>query len=248
MRIRLAAVLAVLALSSVGRVPAVQAAAETHRLNVVLSGTPTQVRADDFNGFIDDLNQRFLTPQGLEPLGKIRMSWLFDGEVRYFARQNLAVSVGVGRLHSSKRQEYLPAIGRSIVLTAEVTSVPIHAGAAYYLKPYNQGDFQARAYVGAGFVSLVANKATFRQDQTGTPAPTIRISGTNDGPGFYTEAGAHMFFATRFSVMLGALYRSNNVRNLVDEGTGLPFLNFDGQPISLDVGGIGFKMALGIGL
>jgi hypothetical protein len=248
MRIRLAAVLAVLALSSAWRVPAVQAVAETHRLNIVFSGTPTQVRADDFNGFIDDINRLFLTPQGLEPLGKIKLSWLFQGEVRYFARQNLAVTAGVGRMSSTKRQEYLPAIGRSIVLTAEVASVPIHAGAAYYLKPYNQGDFQARAYVGAGFVSLVANKATFRQDQTGTPAPTIRITGTNDGPGFYGEAGAHMFFATRFSVMLGALYRSSNVRNLIDEASGLPLTNFQGQPIALDVGGIGFKMALGIGL
>src|SRR5262245_18022409 len=183
MRIRLAAVFAVLLLSLVGRVPGVWAAAEVHRLNLVFSATPTHVKADDFNAFIDDINRRFLDPQGLEPLDKINLSWLFDAEVRYFARQNLAVSVGAGRLSSKKSQEYLPSIGQSIVLTAEISSIPIHAGAAYYFTPYNQGDFQARAYVGAGFMSLVENVATFRQDATGSPAPPIRISGTNDGPG-----------------------------------------------------------------
>ena len=243
MRVRLGVVLAVVMLSLAWRVPGVRAAAEVHRLSVVISSVPTQVRAADFNGLIDDVN-RSLLAFGLEPLGKIKLSWLFDGEVRYFARQNLAVSLGVGRLSSSKSQEYLPAIGQSITFTAEVSSVPIHAGAAYYFTPYNQGDFQARAYVGGGFMTLVHNKATIKVDVNGQE---FRTTGTNDGPGYYGELGAHMFFATRFSVLLSGLYRSNEVRNLVDERTGIPLRNSRGQPIALDVGGAGFRMAVGIG-
>ena len=249
MRIRLVGVLAVVVLPLAWRVPAVWASAEVHRLNVVLSGVPTQVRADDFNGLIEDINRRELIPRGLEPLGKIKLSWLFDGEVRYFARQNLAVTVGVGRLSTTKSQEYLPAISLSIVLSAKVTSVPIHAGAAYYFKPYNQGDFQARAFVGGGFVSLVHNQATLSAGGSGIPpAQAFEITGTNDGPGYYAEGGAHLFFATRFSVVLSGMYRSCVVRNLVIQGLGVPLLGSNGKPISLDVGGAGVRMGLSIGL
>lgn len=248
MRIRPAAVLAVLLLSLAWRVPEVRAAAEVHRLNVVFSAIPTHVRAEDFNGFVEDINNAFLIPSGLEPLEKIKLSWLFTGEMRYFVRQNLALNVGAGRMSASQEQEYLPAIGSSILLTAEIVSVPIHAGAAYYFTPYNQGDFQARAYAGAGFTSLVANEATFRQDVVAVPAPNVKITGTNDAPGYYAEVGAHMFFASRFSVLLSGVYRSSVVRHLVDTSTGLPFVDFQGNPIALDVGGMGFRMALGIGL
>ena len=247
MRIRLGVVLAVVLLSLAWRVPGVRAAADVHRLSVVISAVPTQVRAGDFNGLIEDTN-RGLLGLGLEPLGRIKLSWLFDGEVRYFARQNLAVSVGVGRLSTSKSQEYLPAIGTGITLTAEVSSVPVHAGAAYYFTPYNQGDFQARAYVGGGFMTLVDNQATLKAEGTGFLAGSaFRVTGTNDGPGYYGELGAHLFFASRFSVLLSGLYRSNVVRNLVDEVTGIPLRNRQGQPIALDVGGAGFRMAVGIG-
>ncbi len=249
MRSRSLIVPAVLLLALPGIAREARAAAEVHRLNLVLSAIPSQVRAEDFNGMIDEQNSR-LAGLGLEPLSKIKLSWLFDVELRYFVRQNLAASVGVSRLRSNTSQEYLPAIGQSNTLRSDVTSVPIHVGAAYYLSPYNKGDFQARAYLGAGFMNAVYNRASLEWSGVGLPvgAQTFRWTGTNDGPGYYGEVGAHLFFASKLSIMLAGLHRSNQVRNLIDEQTGAPIVNAQGRPISLDVGGSGFRMAVGIGL
>ena len=249
MRMRHGVVLGFLLLVPAWRVPGAQASAEVHRLNLVLSAVPTQVRATDFNGLIDDINRTELAPRGLEPLAKIKLSWLFDSELRYFIRQNLAVSAGVSRLSSGTSQEYLPAIGQSITLSSRVSSIPIHAGAAFYFTPYNQGDFQARAYIGGGFMSMVHNRATLGVAESGiATGEAFRTTGTNDGPGYYVELGAHLFFASRVSVLLSGLFRSNKVRNLVEEGTGAPLRNLQGRPVSLDVGGAGFRMSMGIGL
>jgi len=160
----------------------------------------------------------------------------------------VAVNVGVTRLRAGTSQEYLPQIGASNTLRADITSIPIHAGVAYYLTPYNQGDFQARAYLGGGFMNMVYNRATLQWLGTGIPGgQSFRVTGTNDGPGFYGEVGAHLFFAGKLSVLLSGLYRSNQVRNLVDENTGAVIVNAQGEPVSLDVGGAGFRMAVGIG-
>jgi hypothetical protein len=248
MCIRFAVVPAVLLLALAWRVPAATAAADVHRFNVVLSAVPTQLRAADFNSLIDETNT-VLESFGLTPLDRIKFSWLFDAELRYFVRQNLAVSAGVGQIRSSTSQEYLPAIGQSITLSAHITSVPLHAGAAYYFQPYNQGDFQARTYVGGGFMSVVYNRASLGVDFAGvtTGETSARVTGTNDAPGCYGELGAHLFFASRYSVLLSGLFRSNQVRNLVDENTGALMRNAQGQPLTLDVGGAGFRMAVGIG-
>ena len=249
MRLRLGVALFVLFFALAWRAPRAMAAAEVHRFNLVPSATPTQVRADDFNSLIEQINHTALEPRGLEPLSRIKLSWLLDAELRYFLRPNLAVSAGVGRLKASTSQEYLPSIGQSITLSAHITSVPIHAGAAYYFTPYNQGDFQARAYVGGGFMSLVHNRATLQVAESGiVTGSAFRVTGTNDAAGYYGEVGAHLFFASKFSVLLSALYRSNQVRNLVDEATGALLLNPRGEPLTLDTGGVGFRMALGIGL
>lgn len=248
MRIRLAVVPAVLLVAFACRVPAAGASAEVHRLNVVLSAVPTQLRASEFNSLIDLINQTALEPRGLQGLDRIQFSWLFDAEVRYFVRQNLAVSAGTGRIKTSSSQIYLPAIAQSITLSAHITTVPLHAGAAYYLRPYNQGDFQARAYVGAGFMSVVYNRASLQLTEEGiVTGQAFRVTGTNDGPGYYGEMGAHLFFASRYSVLLSGLYRSNQVRNLVDEDSGALMHDTQGRPLKLDVGGAGFRMAVGIG-
>lgn len=248
MRMRHGIIPAVLLLLVVAPAPEVRAAAEVHRLSFVISAIPTQVRAGDFNRKIDEQNT-LLAGLGLEPLGRIKLSWMFDGELRYFARQNLAVSVGVSRLRASTSQEYLPTIGQSNTLSSDVTSVPIHVGAAYYFTPYNKGDFQARAYLGAGVMNSVHNRASLRWEGSGIPVgQAFQWTGTNDGPGYYGEVGAHLFFASKLSVMLSGIHRSSQVRSLVDEATGAPIVNTQGKPISLDVGGSGFRMAVGIGL
>jgi len=247
---RLGSILAVFLAVLVWRVPAAQASAEVHRLSIVFSTVPTAVHAGDFNDLIDYLNRVALEPNNLEPLDKIGLSWLLDGELRYFARQNFAVSLGVTRLRAGSSQEYLPSIGASNTVRSDITSVPIHAGGAYYFTPYNQGDFQARMYVGAGFMSVVYNRASLSWTGTGIPGGTgFSVTGTNDAPGYYGEVGVHMFFASKLSMMLSALYRSNTVRNLVNESTGAPVLDpTTFKPVSLDVSGTGFRMAVGIGL
>jgi len=249
MRIRHAVVPLVLMLAVAVRVPAAFSAAEVHRFNIALSAVPTQVSASNFNDVIVFLNRNALEPRGLEPLKKIQFSWLFDAEMRYFVRQNVAVSFGVSQLKAKSKQTYLPGIGQSIDIQAAITSVPVHAGVAYYLAAFNQGDFQARAYFGGGFSSVVYNRASIEVLASGiTPDPSTRQTGTNDGPGYYAEFGAHMFFASRYSVMLSALYRDNKVRNLIDESSGQRMLDPTGHPLTLDVGGAGFRMAFAIGL
>src|SRR5262245_25576237 len=113
MRMRLAIFASLLLLGLVARAPLVRAAAEVHRMNIVFSAVPTEVRAGDFNDLISQLNDTQLRPNSLEPLDKISLAWLLDGELRYFARQNLAVSVGVSRIRAGAEQEYLPTIGAS---------------------------------------------------------------------------------------------------------------------------------------
>lgn len=58
-----------------------------------------------------------------------------------------------------------------------------------------------------------------------------------------------MFFAARYSILLSALYRSGEMQGLVDERTNQPVINPEtGKPASLDVSGIGFRIAAVIGL
>jgi len=139
---------------------------------------------------------------------------------------------------------------------AELITAPVHIGAAYYLQAFNQGDFQARAFFGGGLISYTHSRATFAQDLAGTDSSTTAQLGgsfhsaaTQDAPGYYAEAGAHMFFASRYSVLLSALYRSGEVTNLRDENTGqLVISPATRKPASLDVGGVGFRMTVVVGL
>lgn len=251
MRIRYAGLSAILLLAVLAawRVPAASAAAEVRRTSLVFSAVPTQIAGGGFNDLIDLVNRAELEPRGLAPLDKINFSFMFDAELRHFVRQNIAVTAGIGQLKGRTVQTYLPGIGQSIDVIAAVTSIPIHAGAAYYLAPYNQGDFQARAFFGAGFASIVYNRATIEVIGNGVqPDPSSRTTGTNDAPGYYGEFGAHMFFAARYSVMLSTVYRSSLIRNLVDEDTGQLMFDPQGRPLTLDTGGVGFRMALAIGL
>jgi len=250
------AVLAAVATAILLAPSAAQSAAEVHRFNVVLSGIPTSVKADDFNDLIDFFNNIALAPGGLEPLAKINFTWLFDGEVRYFATQNLALSAGVGQLRGKSVKEYLPALSQSLNVRAELISVPVHIGAAYYLQPYNQGDFQARMFFGGGLLSYTHSRTTFEQVLAGVDSTTnaqlggsFKFTNTQDSPGYYGEGGVHMFFASRYSVLLSVLYRSGHMARMVDERTGEVVIDPEThKPFSLDVGGFGFRMAAVLGL
>lgn len=244
-----------------------RAAAEVHRLNLVLSGIPTSVNGGDFNDVIDLYNERLLDPIGYERLKSLSFTWMFDGELRYFVRPNFAVTAGVSHMRAGERKEFLPSITTGVNLHTEILTVPVHVGGAYYMQPYNQGDFQARAYVGAGLMQYTHSRVRFEQVLTmsnydsalvARTGGTQRYSLTQDAPGYYVEAGGHMFFASRFSAMIGVVYRSGVLRGMRLESAdvnGVPspdpryteVRNPDGTEFQVDLGGIGVKMAVGIG-
>jgi hypothetical protein len=224
------------------------AAAEVHRFNIVVSMTPTSVDGGDFNSFIEFLNRTQLGPRGLQTMDEITLGWLFEIQARYFIRQNMAINAGVGHMRATTNREYLPFLGAAIQLHGEVLTIPVHVGGAYYLSPYNQGDFQARAFVGAGLLSQVYSRALFQQEATAIPdVPSIVTAGIQEGPGYYVEAGAHMFFAARYSVMLSGLFRDAVIDKLVDRETGIPLQDLEGEPYTLDLSGFGARLAVAVG-
>jgi hypothetical protein len=284
-RLRLGVLLALaVALGAFSLSPEAMAAAEVHRLNLVISAMPSQIDGGGMNDLLERYNQYPLNSGGrtFEPLDKLGMAWLFDGELRYFVRPNFALAAGVSRLKAQTKREFLPSIGASINLLGEVVSVPVHVGAQYYLAPYTQGDFQARAFVGGGLMSLTGTRATFSTVELGLPIKATadgrrdtldvaslggdsRLVAWGDGPGYYAEVGAHLFFAARYSVIVGAVYRSMKIRDLANEGVimvpdsdRLPseaplqveLLDLKGKRIripDLNLSGLGVRMAVGIG-
>ena len=263
-----AALLAAVALTSFLSPSRVHAAAEVHKLNLVISGIPGSVKGGGFNDVIDVFNQT-LENHNIQGLDHIASGWQFSGELRYFMRPNVAIALGVGTLTVSQSGEVFPRLQQDITYEAKMSGVPIHLGMGYYLAPYRQGDFLARAYLGGGLVSMFGTSATLTETETGTDSSTtlgnprtapnsFTITGTNDAPGYYVEGGAHMWFASRFSVMIGAYYRSARVDNLVlkenvakgvDQGQlydGVLYVK--GKPASVDFSGLGLRMALAIGL
>ena len=254
-RLRLGALLALaVAVGAFSHAPQATAAPEVHRLNLVLSAIPSQLNGGSMNHLIERVNIYPLGIQGYQPLDKITQGWLFDAELRFFVRPNFALAAGFGQIKTESKQVYLPGIGAETTVRAEMLAVPIHVGALFYMPPYTQGDFQARTFFGGGLVSMTTCRATFSSRDVNPPTTTIpfsgKIVGRGEGPGFYAEIGEHMFFAARYSLMVGAIYRSAKVTGLQQEG-GLPnVLDNDGRPVRLpdmDLGGLGVRGALGIG-
>jgi len=236
---------------------AARAAAEVHRLNLALSAVPTSINAEDFNQGLDWYSRTLLTPapRGFEPLEKVRFTILFDAELRYFITRNLSLNAGVGHLRAKSAKEYLPALVTAINIRADLITVPVHLGASYYLQPYNQGDFQARVFWGGGMVQYTHSRTEFLQALSGTDSTTtaqlggsFKRSATQDGTGYYAEGGVHMFFASRYSIMLSGMYRSGVLTDFIDEQTRQVVLNpVTGKPFTLDVSGVGLRMSAGIG-
>lgn len=236
------------------------AAADIRRMSLVLSGVPTQFNGGDVNDAISYYNQIRVRPRGYEEIDKLAFSWMYDADLRYFVRPNFAITAGVSHLRIASRREYLPALSQAVDVRFETLTVPIHLGAAYYLQPYNQGDFTARMFVGGGMMQYAYTRSIFEQVLTRPDSVTnAELGGTQkvvlgqDGPGFYAEGGVQMWFASRYGVLLSAIYRSGELRQVRQIGfyrdgnqqnlaTGEVFTNpLDGQPFKLDVGGLGAR-------
>ncbi len=284
-RLRLGVVLALaVAFGALCHAPKAMAAAEVHRVNLVISAIPSQLDGGGMNDLLARYNEYPLDHRGLQHIDKISMGWTFDTELRYFVRPNFALAVGAGQLKVQTKKEFLPSIGTDINLRAEILTIPVHVGAQYYLSPYTQGDFQARAFVGGGLLSLTASRAQFSTFELGLPLKNTTpgaqdtlpgaslggrnlLSATADGSGFYVEAGAHLFFAARYSVIVGAIYRSMKLTNVENTGNiivpkpdqipdqvgyyiPMDLLDKSGRPISIpniDLSGVGLRAAVGIG-
>jgi hypothetical protein len=250
---RLLGALTAAVLSTLALVPSARAAATVHRFNLEIGAGATQISAGNFNRELDFFNRAFLEPNGLEGFDHITYSFLFDVGARYFLRPNIALRAGVGQLRNQTKREYLPAIGEDVQLRFEILSLPVNVGADYYFTPYNQGDFQARAFVGGGLLHTVENRVLFQQtsrlvDPVASAAGTRLISWQRDSPGWYGEFGVHMFFALRYSVVLNAYYRSAKAENLVYTKTTSGAVDLaDGKPYELDLSGLGARGALLIG-
>lgn len=241
-----------------GAATTARAAAEIHKLNLVLSFIPTQVDGGNFNDLINSFNKQLSRPpNSLQGLDQISSGWLYEAELRYFARPNFAVCAGVGQLRAGSDREYLPSLSSDVTLKAEIISAPIHVGGDFYFTPYNQGDFQARAFLGGGLLSLTSTHSRLQVIALSTDSLTnaqigggsFKLIQAEDSPGYYVDLGVHMFFAMRYSVMLGGTYRSAVVRRTATYFTGADgvehFLGF--APMSVDAGGIGAKASLAIG-
>lgn len=234
------------------------AAAQVSKFNLMLSVNPTQIKPDDFNKtIIDNLNRTQLEPRGLEGLDTIGFAWFYDFQLRYFLRPNFAVEAGAGQIRSSVKQEYLPALNTAIEFRAEVLSIPVHVGGAYYLPAYTQGDFSARIYAGGGFTSLVYNRGRFQGASSGVDSATAAqsnffLNSKGDSPGYYLETGFHLFFASRYSVLLGGMYRSALVRHMFATRVnslqgGQEVVTPLGQIFELDTSGLGARFGVAIG-
>jgi hypothetical protein len=223
------------------------AAAEVHKLNFVFSAIPTQISGGDVNDVIAFTNL-FLEGFGLKGLDQIKQGWMFEGQLRYMVTSKISVNAGVGQIKKATEREYLPAIQQDIRLRYEVLTAPVTIGAAYYLAPYNQGDFQARAYMGGGFLSLVQSRLKYQQTANGVPGQTsFTTAWKRDAPGFYVESGVHMYFASRVSVLLGLLYRSAKIEALLDRSTNEAAYAPDGHALSMDLSGVGGRMGIAFG-
>jgi hypothetical protein len=269
-RIRRAAVWAlVLACAVAGRAPEARAAAEVHKFNLLIAGNPSSLAATKYNDLIQSYNQLVLDPRGYVELKSMHFGWFYQIDGRYFVRPNITVDAGFGSLEASQFKEFLPRIGQSIDIDTKISSDVWNVGTSYYLQPYNQGDFQARMYFSAGLLSLSNVQFKFGKVELGTDSTSslgdahgvsggralydFHELGSADGPGWYVETGAHMFFSSRYSVMLGFMYRDMKVRTV---DTALTSFDANGNAFSspspvgsieVDLSGVSARMGVCVG-
>jgi len=249
-----------------GRTRDASAAAEIHKLNFLISGNPSSLAANSYNDYLASYNSNVIDPHGLESLKSMHFGWFFQTQLRYFVRQNITVDMGWGNLGADQKQEYLPRISQSIDIDTHIQTNVWNVGGSYYLQPFNAGDFQARMYFSAGLLSLSNTELKFSKNELNTDSTTTlgsavgttnrydyNVQGQQEGPGWYIETGAHMFFAARYSVMLGVMYRSMSV-----SAVPLTLTEYDPNgsvhtqpsptgPIEADLSGVSARMGICIG-
>jgi len=74
------------------------------------------------------------------------------------------------------------------------------------------------------------------------------VTGYGDGHGFFVEAGAHLMFPSRYSLLVNANYRNAKTTSMIDLETGQEFEIIPGEDFQTDISGFGIRFALQIDL
>ena len=239
--------LVALGLSSVA-VPGHADEQRVKRFGVALYAMPTNMSLHDLNDQVDFLNQ-FTAAQNLAPIKRLHWSAQFGLEGRYTLSPHWTIAAGFGRIRSESKLDLLPQVGQHILVSARVITVPQNLGLDYYLGPKTSGDFTLRPFVGGGMIRLVETKAKVGGEATLADTTFGSFSRPfGEGFGYYAEAGIHMMFPSKYSVVLNAMYRNAKTKRVFEENTHQLLFNPDGTPYELDVSGFGLRIALEIGL
>jgi hypothetical protein len=251
---RAAAMLGLLVVASGSLVPDARADEQrVRRLGLALFVMPTSLGLSDVNDQIDRLNQETaafgqpFSPQA--PIDEITWDGLFGAELKYFVNRKIAVVAGVGQIKRESKLDLLPVADGKTLIRGYVRAVPIHIGADYYFEPRTSGDFTMRPFVGGGYMKVADTKTSFGFDMV-RPDSALREFTTayGNGHGFWAEAGAHLMFPSRYSILVNAHYRNAHVRQMNDIETGRIIETPDGDGVETDISGFGLRFAVQIGL
>jgi outer membrane protein W len=223
------------------------------RLGLALSIMPTSLALGDINDEIDRLNSETaafgppFSPQA--PIGNITWDGLVQAELKYFYNRNIAIVAGIGQIKRESRLELQPVADGSTIIRGYTRAVPIHLGADYYFEPRTSGDFTLRPFAGAGYMKIADTKTSFGYDLV-RPDSVLRdfTDSYGNGHGFYVEAGIHMMFPSRYSILVNANYRNAHVKQMQYFETGQVVLTPAGELLETDLSGFGLRFALQIGL
>jgi outer membrane protein W len=250
----MAAVLTLVMIASGSLVPAAHADEQrVSRLGLALFVMPSSLALGDVNDEIGRLNAR-TAAFGLPfisqaPIDKITWDAPFGAELKYFVNRKFAIVGGLSQVKTESKLDLLPVADGKTLIRGYVRSMPIHIGGDYYLEPRTSGDFTMRPFVGAGYVKVADTKTSFgyelvRPDSTARDVHPFY----GNGHGFYTQAGVHMMFPSRYSILLNAHYRNAHVRQMNDIETGGVQLDPQGELVETDISGFGLRFAMQIAL
>jgi outer membrane protein W len=224
------------------------------RFGLSISAMATSLSPDNVNEAINELNQLTNAQFGVKDIGEIEASAFFQVEGRFFISDKLVAVAGFGRIRKTSQLNLFPQPQVEALVQGRVSGVPRHLGLNYYFTPRTSGDFTVRPYAGGGFMDVVEAKAKVG---FGFEAPDtvfdgfVRLRGEG-GPGFYTEAGAHLMLPSRYSILISVNYHHVKAQRLFYEdlnGNLLgPAIDADGEATELDFSGIGLKLAISMDL
>ncbi len=251
---RAAVVLGLTAVTLGALAPVVRADEQrVNRLGLALSIMPTSLALDDVDAATDKLNAETAAleePFGSQaPIDKITWDGLWQAELKYFVNRKWAVIAGLGQIKKESKLELQPVADGSTLIRSYVRSVPIHLGADYYFEPRTSGDFTWRPFVGGGYMRVGDTKVTEGYDLV-RPDSTLKtiVTANGTGHGFFVEAGTHLMFPSRYSILINAHYRNAKTGQMTNVDTGEDVQLVPGEEFVTDISGFGLRFALQIDL